>query len=105
MKKIIFFSLIGVAIIVFVQIAIFGFSISKIHYITTEIEKANYCNVKEDCINVGGKCPFGCFAYVNKNEAGRIQNLIASIKSSCIYSCMDCPDVECKNNKCESICK
>jgi hypothetical protein len=90
--------------LIIVLISLFGFSKSKF-YINNEIEKANYCDVKEDCVSTGSKCPFGCYIYVNKNEVNRIKNLISSFKSNCVYNCMYCPDVECKNNKCEPICK
>ncbi len=104
MKKIIIFSLIIAVILVIVLINLFGFSRSEI-YIKNEIEKANYCEVKKDCVNVNGKCPFGCYVYVNKNEAARIKSLIASFDSNCMHDCIHCPDVECKNNKCKPVCQ
>ncbi len=104
MKKIIIFSLVGLVILAIVLISIFGLSRSK-SSIKNEIEKANYCDTKEDCVYAGGKCPFGCYVYVNKNEVNKIQNIIASFKSNCIYDCMYCPEVECKNNKCEPVCQ
>ena len=73
-------------------------------YIKNEIEKANHCNTKQDCIDAGGKCPFGCYVYVNKNEVDRISNLISSYRSNCIYSCILCQDVACENNMCEPVC-
>jgi hypothetical protein len=39
--------------------------------IQSKINQANYCNIKSDCIDIGGKCPFGCYIYVNKEEAKR----------------------------------
>ena len=53
--------------------------------IKSEITKANYCEVYSDCIDAGGKCPFGCYAYVNKNEVSRISKLIQSFDSKCVY--------------------
>jgi hypothetical protein len=73
-------------------------------YIQKEITEANYCETDEDCVDAGGKCPFGCYIYVNKNDANRIKNLVSSYRSNCIYQCMYCPSVECKNNKCEPVC-
>jgi hypothetical protein len=73
-------------------------------YITKEIEKANYCETKEDCVDAGGKCPFGCYTYVNKGEVDRIKTLLDSYESTCIFDCAYCPYFECKNNKCEPIC-
>ena|SRR3989338_5127630 len=98
MKRIIIFTLL-ISIIL-----ISGCSRSK-SYIQQEIVKANYCETNEDCVSAGGQCPFGCYIYVNKNEVSRIKNLISSYKSNCIYDCMYCPTVECKNNKCEAVCK
>lgn len=98
MRKVIIF-----ALLIFVLITL---SCSKSEsYIKSKIEEANYCNTKEDCVNVGNKCPFGCYVYVNKNEADKISNLVNSYKSNCIYACIPCLDVECKNNRCEPICE
>ena len=104
MNKIILFSIIDFAILTIVLVSLFGCSRSKV-YIKNEIEKANYCDVKEDCVDAGGKCPFGCYVYVNKNEVHRIENLIASFRSDCIYDCISCRNVECINNTCEPVCQ
>ncbi|HLG24054.1 MAG TPA: hypothetical protein VI564_03955 [Candidatus Nanoarchaeia archaeon] len=72
--------------------------------VNKEIEKANFCNTKEDCIDTGSKCPFGCYSYVNKNEASRIKSLIDNYESNCVYSCIACFDVKCENNKCVPVC-
>jgi hypothetical protein len=74
-------------------------------YIVKEIEKANYCTTKEDCVDVGRKCPFGCYIYVNKDEVGRIRSLLDSYKSTCMFDCAYCPGVECKDKKCEPVCQ
>jgi hypothetical protein len=71
--------------------------------IRTSIEKANYCEIDSDCIDAGGKCPFGCFVYVNKNEVEKISNLIQSYDSKCIYGCVLESNVKCENNKCIEI--
>jgi hypothetical protein len=73
--------------------------------IKVEIEKANYCEVDSDCVDAGGKCPFGCYAYVNKNEVGRISKLIGSFNSKCVYGCLACPSAVCENNKCKEVCE
>ena len=73
------------------------------NYIKSEIEKANYCNTKDDCVNAGGKCPFGCYNFVNKNEALRIKSLVDSYKSNCVYQCISC-HADCQNNKCIAAC-
>lgn len=76
-------------------------------YIKHEIKEANYCQVDSDCKDAGNKCPFGCSAYVNKNEAARINRLINSFHSNCIYGCLLCANlnIKCENNKCQSVCK
>lgn len=73
--------------------------------IKQEIKKANYCQDDNDCLDAGGQCPFDCYAYVNKNEVGRISGLINSYRSSCVYSCISCPEAVCDNGKCQTVCK
>ena len=100
-------SIINIALLIIVSlmvITLLGCSFSESR-IKKEIEKANYCEIAEDCVDVGGKCPFGCFIHVNKNEADRIKNLVDSFDSKCIYDCMSCFNVECKNNKCTEVCE
>jgi len=72
-------------------------------YIKREIDKANYCSAKEDCVDVGGQCPFGCYVFVNKNEAQRIGAMITSFESTCVYSCMALKDFDCISGKCQPI--
>ena len=73
--------------------------------IKAEIERANYCETNSDCIDAGSKCPFGCYAYVNKNEASKISRLIESFDSKCVYGCLACPTAVCENNKCKEVCE
>ena len=73
--------------------------------IKSEITKANYCEVDSDCVDAGGKCPFGCYVYVNKNEVNRISQLIQSFNSMCFQGCLACPTVICENNKCKTVCE
>ncbi len=74
---------------------------SREETIKNEIEKANYCETNAECVYAGSKCPFGCFVYVNENEAERISKLVTDFKSSCVS---DCPEevynIVCENNKC-----
>ncbi len=74
------------------------------NYIKGEIEEANYCDVAEDCVNAGMKCPFGCYNYVNVNEVERIKDLIGSFPSNCEYMCGYCSNVRCIDNKCVPDC-
>jgi len=73
--------------------------------IKNQINKANYCDNDSDCVDAGGKCPFGCYAYVNKKETGRISALINSYGSKCIYGCISCPTAVCNENVCKEVCK
>jgi hypothetical protein len=71
--------------------------------IKSAIEKANYCESDSDCVDAGGKCPFGCYVYVNKNEVGKISQLIESYDSKCVYGCITNPKVICENKKCKEL--
>ena len=75
------------------------------NYVKSQIQKANYCETKEDCVLVGSKCPFDCYIYSNAKEAGRIQKLVDGYESNCMYSCIACSDVECFENKCKPVCQ
>ena len=68
--------------------------------IRAEIEKANYCEVKSDCIQVESQCPFDCYVFVNKNEAERVGGLIMNYSSSCAYICVEIRDYDCVRGKC-----
>jgi len=71
--------------------------------INSAIEKANYCEIDSDCVDAGGKCPFGCYVYVNKNEVDKISKLIQSYDSKCIYDCALDTKVVCENSKCKEV--
>ncbi len=68
--------------------------------IKDEITKANYCHVASDCVDVGGKCPFDCYIYVNTAEAGRIKTLVENFDSQCTYSCIAIEGVDCIDDRC-----
>lgn len=105
MKKLAVLGIILGVVVLLVLILLYGFFKSEF-YIKGQIDKANYCNVKEDCVDAGSKCPFGCYNYVNKNEVGRISKMIDSYSGTkCVYSCLYCPGVECRNNKCIPVCQ
>ena len=74
-------------------------------YIENEIEKANYCIEDSDCVDAGGKCPFGCYNYVNIVEFERISEMIESYNSKCVYGCVLCTGAKCTNGKCVEICE
>lgn len=101
-KKII----IGIIILIIMIIAVSIFlALPKIKElkIKSAIEEANYCEVDSDCVDAGGKCPFGCYVYVNKNEVDKISKLIQSYDSKCIYGCVSSSTVVCENRKCKEV--
>ena len=75
----------------------------EVDEIRSEIERANYCSIKEDCVRVEAKCPIGCEVYVNKEEESNIRNIFDSFKERCMYTCARASEIECRNNKCEPI--
>ena len=100
-------SLWGFVGIIFVGIISFlGFDELHLKYINSEIQKAKYCEVKEDCEWVSGKCPFTCGAVVNKNEAEYIEELFASYRPGekvCTESCLWPKGVTCEENICGAL--
>ncbi|MEK6922171.1 MAG: hypothetical protein AABX08_00025 [Nanoarchaeota archaeon] len=109
MKIIILFLLIGILLLNACTEIIYKDQPYFEDYIKNEIDKANYCNTKSDCVNIGNQCPFGCYIYVNKDQAERISGLIDDYinaqEARCEYGCLPCNDVICKNNKCEAVCE
>ena len=81
-----------------------GCSSDEDESIQKKIDKANYCEVKEDCAYAGSKCPFGCYIYVNINEYEEISQLIEDYNSECAYGCLKCEDVACFENRCVANC-
>lgn len=104
MKKKIFLAIISVILITLVTCLFLLAPNIKESKIKSAIEKANYCEVDSDCVDAGGRCPFGCYVYVNKNEVGKISKLIETYDSNCVYGCMLCPTAICENNKCKEVC-
>lgn len=101
-KKIIIFALLSFLItIIFILFLMYPKFVEL--NIRNEIKKANYCEIDSDCVDAGGKCPFGCYVYVNKNEVDKISKLIRSFDSKCIYGCVSISNVICKDKKCVEI--
>lgn len=71
--------------------------------IKQELVKANYCEIASDCTDVGAKCPFGCYLYVNNVEAPRLKKMVEGFSSTCQYSCIAIKGVECVRNTCKVI--
>ena len=58
------------------------------------IDAANYCELDQDCANLGSRCPFGCYIVVNQNEVESVNALMDewfSGNDECDY---DCPGLE-----------
>lgn len=73
--------------------------------IRDEIEAANYCSRAEDCVDVGGVCPFGCQIPVNEAEADHIRDLLeeweeAPDGEACMYSCAEPEPIDCVAGEC-----
>jgi hypothetical protein len=68
--------------------------------IKQEIAAANYCETSADCVDVGGKCPFDCYIFVNSSEVDRIKAMVDGYQSTCTYSCLAIEGVDCVDNKC-----
>jgi hypothetical protein len=91
-------------ILIFLLSVFFSFPTES--YIEKQIREANYCHIDSDCFYLEGKCPFGCHIYVNKKEASKIEKLLDSFQSGCIYGCVEkCSFVECDDGKCISLCQ
>jgi hypothetical protein len=73
-------------------------------WITHQIDEANYCSVASDCVDAGGKCPFGCYNYVNAVEVERISALLDNYESECVYGCVRCPQAACIDGSCVPKC-
>ncbi len=72
------------------------------------IEKANRCNVKEDCIELDNVpfSHFGCNVFINKNEKDLIEKLMwdtRDIHEVIERECKTTEEVECKQHKCVPI--
>ncbi len=73
---------------------------SQEEFIQSQMDKANYCSVKEDCVLAERKCPFGCNILVNKNELDKINRMIGEYKQTCNLTCASLRYYGCDLNKC-----
>ena len=71
-----------------------------VDYIKTEMNKANYCETKDDCIETNTKCPIGCYNVVNIADVNRINDLVKEFKQTCFQTCTTLMDVNCVDSKC-----
>jgi hypothetical protein len=55
--------------------------------IKKEIEAARPCGGDPDCVNIGGRCPFGCDIVVNRAWAERVRKLVNDYPKGCAQSC------------------
>lgn len=68
--------------------------------ILQEINIANYCTTKDDCVLPATKCPLGCFNLVNKAEQADINALVREFKQVCQQTCGSLKGKECVDGKC-----
>ena len=69
-----------------------------------QLDEANYCEVANDCISIGQKCPFGCNILVNKEEADIMQRKLNALPDTrCTYDCIKISEIVCEENKCKGI--
>ena len=101
-KKYLIIGSVFVLVVVILIILFLTPSLSE-EYIRNRIDKANYCNTKDDCERVNSKCPFGCHIFVNKNEVDGINRLINLYPRTCLYRCRVLKDFDCIDNKCQAI--
>lgn len=68
------------------------------------IDEANFCEVAEDCVDVGSVCPFGCNILVNESEVDDITALLDRFERGrpgmCVYDCAMMLSVSCEENRC-----
>lgn len=78
-----------------------------------EIDKANFCEARSDCVNLGSKCPFACYIVVNKSEEATIRALVEGFAGKincglpcelgCQHHCASLLRVVCLEKKCKAI--
>lgn len=102
MKKIIYFLVLGL-LLIGVAVSLNFFVFNKEKDIKQAIEKAKYCEKKEDCAKIDSQCPFGCWVVVNKKEAERIKEMIDSYESECVYGCVEVKGYDCIDNTCQIV--
>lgn len=80
-------------------VLLFGIAVLGPSFVIDQVEKANYCEVKEDCTRAGLGC---CGGYVvNKKEAAKIDSLSAFT----VFTASDCSLVNClPQEKTELVC-
>lgn len=68
------------------------------------IDEANYCTTADECVDVGSKCPFGCYILVNEAEADRIERRVDRFVSTCVYDCAAIGGITCSDEgRCETL--
>lgn len=66
------------------------------------LEEANYCDQKEDCVDLGPICPLGCAILVNADEAEAWEILLMSYESDCDFKCPSNEGATCVDGQCSS---
>ena len=93
-------------LVLIVLVVTYTFKTSPTKALTLEdvkvaISQAQYCETKDDCVEVSSKCPFGCSVFVNQAERQSIQDLINAYDGpDCVYGCVEVKGYDCISNKC-----
>lgn len=69
--------------------------------IEARLDEWNTCEVAEDCADIGGECPFGCYILVNEAHVEQAERLLDRHAETCMYDCMAPGPVECVDGRCE----
>lgn len=69
--------------------------------IEARLEDMNHCEQAEDCVDIGGECPFGCYILVNSEEAETAERLLRRHAETCMYDCVAPGPIECVAGRCE----
>lgn len=68
------------------------------------MDQANYCAADDDCALVMYRCPFGCGAYINKQETGKINRMVSEYfkrrPGRCAYHCAAPIPPVCQSGRC-----
>ena len=93
---------VGVIIVLILVIisVMYGLPYVEKYRVKNVIEKANFCETKDDCVQIVGKCPFDCYVHVNKKHEEEVKNLLENFTSNCIYSCVQKVEYDCVRGKC-----
>ena len=71
--------------------------------ILSQIDEANYCETKDDCVETDTKCPLGCYNLVNSSKIDRINGMVDEFKQTCFQTCTTLNEMVCEQGKCKPV--